>query len=116
LCCGRLNKDIAGDLNTSKKTVSLWQTRFAAIELAPNKLMDGGKIIAECMPQHQHQEWLNVIERWFRDITDQRIRRGVFNSVGQLIAAIMDYIDHHNNDARTFKWTAKAALDKTPTA
>ena len=53
--------------------------------------------------------WLNVIERWFRDITDQRIRRGVFKSVGQLITAIMDYVDHHNNDPRTFTWTAKAA-------
>ena len=72
--------------------------------------------------------WLNVIERWFRDITEQRIRRGVFKSVGQLIAAIMDYIDHHNADPRTFTWTAKAAdilekvtrakaaLDKTPSA
>jgi transposase len=72
--------------------------------------------------------WLNVIERWFRDITDQRIRRGVFKSVSQLITAIMDYVDHHNNDPRTFTWTAKAAdilekvtrakaaLDKTPIA
>ncbi len=150
-------------------------TLFAAIELAE------GRIIAECMSQHRHQEWLkflkkidretpsdldlhlivdnyathkhpkvkawlkrhkrfhmhftptssswlNVIERWFRDITDQRIRRGVFKSVGQLIAAITDYIDHHNTNPRTFTWTAKAAdilekvtrakaaLDKTPSA
>ena len=148
-------------------------TLFAAIELSE------GKIIAECMPQHRHQEWLkflkkidretppkldlhlivdnyathkhpkvkawlkrhkrfhmhftptssswlNVIERWFRDITDQRIRRGVFKSVDQLIAAIMDYVNHHNNDPQTITWTAKAAdilekvtrakaaLDKTP--
>ena len=148
-------------------------TLFAAIELSE------GKIIAECMSQHRHQEWLkflkkidretpsdldlhlivdnyathkhpkvkawlkrhkrfhmhftptssswlNVIERWFRDITDQRIRRGVFKSVDQLIAAIMDYVNHHNNDPQTITWTAKAAdilekvtrakaaLDKTP--
>ena len=52
--------------------------------------------------------WLNLIERWFRDITDKRIRRGVFRSVGQLIAAIMDYIQQHNEDPQTFTWTAKA--------
>lgn len=52
--------------------------------------------------------WLNLIERWFRDITDKRIRRGVFKSVEQLIAAIMDYIAHHNDNPRSFAWTAKA--------
>ena len=116
---------------------------FAAIEVAE------GKVIAECMQKHRHQEWLkflkkidaetpadldlhlivdnyathkhpnvqrwlkrhkrfhmhftptssswlNLIERWFRDITEQRIRRGVFKSVAQLEQAIRDYIDHHN--------------------
>ena len=52
--------------------------------------------------------WLNLIERWFRDITDKRIRRGVFRSVEQLIAAIMDYIAQHNENPQTFAWTAKA--------
>lgn len=150
-------------------------TLFAAIELAE------GRIIAECMPQHRHQEWLkflkkidretpkhlelhlivdnyathkhpevrkwlsrhkrfhmhftptssswlNVIERWFRDLTQQRLKRGVFKSVPDLIAAIMAYIDEHNENPATFTWTAKAedilekvtrakaALDKTPTA
>jgi transposase len=150
-------------------------TLFAAIELAE------GRIIAECMPRHRHQEWLkflkridaetpaemdlhlivdnyathkhpkvqswlkrhkrfhvhfiptssswlNVIERWFRDITDRRIRRGVFRSVAQLEAAIQDYINHHNAGPKSFVWTAKAedilkkvrraraALNKIPTA
>jgi transposase len=150
-------------------------TLFAAIELAE------GRIIAECMPRHRHQEWLkflkkidtetpagldlhlivdnyathkhpkvqswlkrhkrfhmhfiptssswlNVIERWFRNITDQRIRRGVFRSVDQLEAAIQDYINHHNAYPKSFVWTAKAddllekvrraraALNKIPTA
>lgn len=130
-------------------------TLFAAIELAE------GKIIAECMPRHRHQEWirflkkidaetppeldlhlivdnyathkhpkvqnwlkrhkrfhihfiptssswLNVIERWFRDITCNRIRNGVFRSVEQLEQAIKDYIDHHNANPKTFVWTKKA--------
>jgi len=52
--------------------------------------------------------WLNLIERWFRDITDKRIRRGVFRSVQQLIAAITDYIAQHNHNPQSFAWTAKA--------
>jgi transposase len=52
--------------------------------------------------------WLNLIERWFRDLTDKRIRRGTFTSVPELVEAIMDYINHHNDDPKTFVWTAKA--------
>jgi transposase len=149
-------------------------TLFAAIELAD------GKIIAECMPRHRHQEWikflkridaetppdldlhlivdnyathkhpkvktwlkrhkrfhlhfiptssswLNVIERWFRDITHNRIRKeGVFKSVTHLEAAIHEYINHHNANPKSFVWTkkakdilekvarARASLDKIP--
>lgn len=150
-------------------------TLFAAIELAE------GRIIADCMPQHRHQEWirflrkidaetppqldlhlivdnyathkhakvkswlkrhprfhihftptssswLNVIERWFRDITQDRIRNGTFTSVRQLTEAIMGYVEHHNGNPKTFVWTKKAedilkkvararkALNKTPSA
>jgi transposase len=58
--------------------------------------------------------WLNLIERWFRDITQKRIRRGVFKSVEQLITAIMDYIEQHNENPQTFIWTANTEdiLDK----
>ena len=52
--------------------------------------------------------WLNLVERWFRDLTDKRIRRGVFKSVPDLIAAIQAYIAHHNNHPKPFVWTAKA--------
>ena len=150
-------------------------TLFAAIELAE------GKIIADCLPRHRHQEWLkflkqidaetppkldlhlildndathkhptvlkwlkkhprfhlhftptssswlNVIERWFRDITQNRIRNGVFRSVAELKQAIRDYIAHHNAHPKSFVWTKKAedilekvrrartALDKSPSA
>jgi transposase len=51
--------------------------------------------------------WLNLVERWFREITDKRIRRGVFRNVRQLIDAIMDYVEHHNENPTTFIWTAK---------
>ena len=52
--------------------------------------------------------WLNMVERWFREITDKRIRRGVFRSVEQLIEAIRAYIDEHNGNPKPFVWTAKA--------
>ena len=52
--------------------------------------------------------WLNLVERWFRDLTEKRLRRGVFKSVDRLIEAIDDYIEHHNNNGKTFQWTAKA--------
>jgi transposase len=52
--------------------------------------------------------WLNLVERWFREITDKRIRRGVFHSVPELIDAIMTYIHQHNQDPQAFQWTAKA--------
>jgi len=51
--------------------------------------------------------WLNLIERWFREITDKRIRRGAFKSVTELIKAITDYIGNHNADPKPFIWTAK---------
>jgi len=52
--------------------------------------------------------WLNMVERWFRDLTDKRIRRGIFQSVAELIAAIEAYIQHHNSHPKPFVWTAKA--------
>jgi transposase len=52
--------------------------------------------------------WLNVIERFFRDLTEKRLRRGAFTSVEQLIAAVLDYVDAHNNDPAPFIWTAQA--------
>lgn len=72
--------------------------------------------------------WLNVIERFFRDLDDKRLRRGTFRSVRELIDAIMAYIEAHNADPRPFCWTktaeqiikkvgrARRALDNAPTA
>jgi transposase len=52
--------------------------------------------------------WLNMIERFFRDLTENRIRRGIFQDLEQLITAIGDYIDRHNDNPKPFIWTAKA--------
>src|SRR3546814_8821408 len=52
--------------------------------------------------------WLNMVERFFRDITDKGIRRGAFASVPEMEAAINDYIAAHNANPKPFIWTAKA--------
>jgi len=150
-------------------------TLFAAIELGH------GKVIATCMKQHRHQEWikflrmiekqtpkeldlhlivdnyathkhekvkrwlkrhprfhvhfiptssswLNIVEGFFRNLDQKRLKRGVFQNVPVLIQAIMDYIKDHNRDPRPIVWTAaadqilekvgraRAKLDKSATA
>ncbi len=50
--------------------------------------------------------WLNLVERWFRELTDKAIRRGVFYSVPDLIAAIQQYLNAHNDNPKPFVWTA----------
>jgi len=53
--------------------------------------------------------WLNMVERFFRDLTQNRLRRGIFRDVEELIMAIGEYIDKHNDKPKPFIWTAKAA-------
>jgi transposase len=52
--------------------------------------------------------WLNMVERFFRDLTMERLHRGVFRSVPELITAIDEYLAHHNEQPKPFIWTAKA--------
>jgi len=52
--------------------------------------------------------WLNRVERFFRDITTERLRRGVFTSVPELTAAIHEYVTAHTENPKPFIWTAKA--------
>jgi transposase len=72
--------------------------------------------------------WLNVIERFFRDLDVKRLRRGVFQNVPELIDAVMSYVDGHNDDPSPFVWSktaediikkvgrARRALNNAPTA
>ena len=71
--------------------------------------------------------WLNLVERWFRDLTQKRLKRGVFRSVKELQEAIIAFVEEHNNRTDGFRWKAlpeailakvrraRAILDKTPT-
>lgn len=52
--------------------------------------------------------WLNLVERWFSGLTTKMIRRGVFHSVDDLVAAIEEFLRVHNDDPKPFVWTATA--------
>jgi transposase len=58
--------------------------------------------------------WLNLVERWFRELTEKALRRGSFNSVPDLIAAIEQYTADRNDNPKPFIWTAttESILDK----
>jgi len=53
--------------------------------------------------------WLNMVERFLRDLSAKRLRRGIFRSVPELIAAMESYIAAHNQNPKPFIWTAKAS-------
>jgi transposase len=53
--------------------------------------------------------WLNMVERFFRDLTVDRLRRGVFRDAMELVAAIDAYVHQHNDNPKPFIWTAKAS-------
>jgi len=59
-------------------------------------------------PAPTSSSWLNLVERWFRELTDKAIRRGVFHSVPDLITAIEKYMEVHNNEPKPLVWTATA--------
>ena len=54
--------------------------------------------------------WLNRVERWFGKITEQRIRRGVFQAVQELAGAMVDYMESNNAAPKPFIWTATADM------
>jgi transposase len=62
-----------------------------------------GRFVSHFIPTHS--SWLNLVERWFAEITNKRIRRESWDSVSQLVKAIKDYIKTWNKSGRCFKWT-----------
>jgi transposase len=74
----------------------------AVIEYFENK---PGRFVQHFIPTYS--SWLNLVERWFSEITNKRIRRGSYDSVDELIRAIRDYIKNWNKSKRSFVWTKK---------
>jgi transposase len=58
-------------------------------------------------PTPTSSSWLNLVERWFREITQKRIRRGTFRSVKELVRAIQEYLAANNKQPKPFNWTAR---------
>jgi transposase len=52
--------------------------------------------------------WLNQVERWFRDLTEKNLRRGIFGSVPELVTSIEDYLEANNDNPKPYVWTATA--------
>ena len=66
---------------------------------------------ASALPSALHADlgsWLNMVERFFAEITRNRIRRGTFKSVAELKSAILEYLENHNADPKPFVWTKSA--------
>jgi transposase len=59
-------------------------------------------------PTPTSSSWLNLIERWFKELTDKRLRRGTFTSVAELCEAITTWAAHWNADPKPFIWKAPA--------
>ena len=62
-----------------------------------------GRFVVHFTPTHA--SWLNLVERWFAEITTKRIRRGSWSGVKQLERAIMNFIHNWNESGRRFVWT-----------
>jgi transposase len=86
---------IVADNLSAHKTITVYNY----LETVP------GRFVLHFIPTHS--SWLNLVERWFAEITNKRIRRGSFESVPQLIKAIKEYIKVWNKSGRSFVWTKK---------
>jgi len=80
---------------------------------ATHKHKDVREWLAEHKRFHLHFvptscSWLNLVERFFAEITNKAIRRGTFDSVAELVETIHEYLRVHNRDPKPFKWTASA--------
>ena len=92
-------------------TASAEVVRTPATVLSDRRLCSQTRVLP--VRYHRHfvpasASWLNLIERWFAEITRKRIRRGTSRSVPDLIRAVEDHVTHHNRQAEPFIWTATA--------
>jgi transposase/transcriptional regulator with XRE-family HTH domain len=107
-------EDFLGFLRLLARTYPRGQIHVVLDNVSTHKTPDVQKWLREHKRFHFHftptsASWLNMVERFFRDLSTQRLERGVFRSVPELIAAIKDYVAVHNENPKPFIWTAKAA-------
>jgi transposase len=131
---GVSNEDIARRCDTTPDTVRRWRARFAESGVAGVGVIAAGRGRKPSVPAevHKHADvkqwldhpkrarfhlhftptsasWLNLVERWFKELTDKRLRRGVFTSVKDLTEAIQVWVKHWNDHPRPFVWHKTAA-------
>lgn len=109
---GMQNQDIAADVGLDRRQLALWRSRFleggieALSKDAPRSARPGSVMaeiaarIVQATPTGP--SWLNMVERFFHDITDKRIRRGSSTSVLALELAIDMYVTQHNIEPKPF--------------
>jgi transcriptional regulator with XRE-family HTH domain len=110
-------RTMAKSQGVSKATVNrIWQSHRIKPHLSETfKLSRDAKFLEKltdvvglylCHFVPTRSSWPNLVERWFRELTDKAIRRGVFRSVADLEKAIAEYLDAWNEKPRPFIWTA----------
>lgn len=74
------------------------------------------RVQMDCTPTSA--SWVNLVEQFFRDITEKQIRRGVFSSVAELKKAIMYYLEYRNANPKPYHWitTTEKILTKVAKA
>ena len=115
---GLQNKDIAQPLGVGRLQVARWRERDLQ---HPKDGLSAGHSAASRSRATQSSSrnwktswaptsasWLNRVERFFRDISENRLRRGGFKSLPELVTAIDDHVAHHNTDPKPFIWTKSA--------
>ena len=96
--------------------------RFWIAASSPLHSLDRGELIIKLLSRAPHKRfklhfiptsssWLNLVERFFALITQNAIRRGVFNTVDELEATIADYLSNHNAEPKPFVWTKSADVN-----
>jgi hypothetical protein len=110
--CSRGNSDRAGR-GMNRRLNGVYLTEMQGILLV--KRWAGTPPASTCASPPTSCFWLNMVERFFRDLTEKPLRRGVFRNVEELLESIGEYIDNHNRQPKPFIRTAKGSdiLEKT---
>jgi hypothetical protein len=96
-----------------------WRLETVPVAVNTVAFPEGSRVVEEtpAVPHALHSDQFLVAQcdrtplfavETFRDITHDRIRNGVFRSVNEHVDAIMEYVEHHNADPKTFVWAGKA--------
>jgi hypothetical protein len=125
---GKPDMEIGSELGISPKKAARWRNRFLDLGWKGLEKKDL-YLICDNYATHKHPQvqrwlsrhkrfhvhftptsasWLNMVERFFRDLTQNQLKRGIFRDLEELIMAVEGYLDRHNQNPKPFIWTASA--------